>query len=142
MILGAVEGDQDVTFESWAFKTWAFEAAQGVETAAFVQRRHGLVEQRMKQAGIDGIEHVADVIVAWNLRHIKQRLAVRAALALEQGTLMRRKRGALQEEDGKRGHADIGHRTMAIEPAPFIRQRGAETAHGVEKRSKPFHASV
>jgi hypothetical protein len=31
---------------------------------------------------------------------------------------------------------------MAIEPAPFIRQRGAETAHGVEKRSKPFHASV
>jgi hypothetical protein len=36
MILGAVEGDQDVTFESWAFKTWAFktwafEAAHGVE---------------------------------------------------------------------------------------------------------------
>ncbi len=77
MIFGAVEGDQDVAFKTWAaVKTWAAEAAHGVETAAFLQHRHGLVEQRMKQAGIDGIEHVADVIVAGNLRHLEQRLAV------------------------------------------------------------------
>jgi hypothetical protein len=63
-------------------------------------------------------------------------------LAFEQLALMGEKRRALHEEDREGPHPDVRHGELAVAPAPFVRQAGADAAHGRDERFKQFHAMV
>jgi hypothetical protein len=132
MVLGAVERDQYV----------ATEAAQGGQASVRFERAHGFLERRMEQRRLDRIKHGADVVVARDVDHLEQRMAIRAALAFEQLALMGEKRRALHEEDREGPHPDVRHGELAVAPAPFVRQAGADAAHGRDERFKQFHAMV
>ena len=132
VVLRAVERDQHVIAE----------AAQGGQAAAGLQRMHRLFEQRMEEPWLDRIENGADVIVAGDVGHLEQRMAVRPALAFEQPALVREKRRALHEKDREGCHANIGHGEMAVAPVPPIRQSRAHAAHRVDERIKPSHSIV
>ncbi len=68
-IFGAVEGDQNV----------AAEPAEHAEAAARFECRQRGIERRIEVPRLDRVKHGANVIVAGDLVHREQRLAVRAA---------------------------------------------------------------
>ena len=68
-ILRAIHGDQRM----------AAKAGQRRQGARRLHRRQRLVEQSMQAGRLDAIEHIADMIVAGNVVHSQQRLAIRAA---------------------------------------------------------------
>jgi hypothetical protein len=130
MVLGAVERDQHVATEQRRAAKPPF--ASSART----------LERRMEQRRLDRIKHGADVVVARDVDHLEQRLVIRAALAFEQLALMGEKRRALHEEDREGPHPDVRHCELAVAPAPFVRQAGADAAHGRDERFKQFHAMV
>ena len=69
--LGAVPGDQGPPAQP----------PKGLAQRRFGQQRFQLLEAGRKQRRIGGIEHVADVIVGWNLLDSEQAGAVGTTLA-------------------------------------------------------------
>jgi hypothetical protein len=76
--------------------------AQAVQAARLFQFRHHGGKHRMEMVGVGRVQHRPDVVVAGDLGEAKQGLAIRPPLTLLQPPLMRQKRRALQEEQGKR----------------------------------------
>jgi hypothetical protein len=113
MMLRAVEGDQRV----------AIQAAEKVEPARDPAKLfdHG-IEHRMQQFRRRRVQHVADMIVAWNLRQAEQALAVRPAMALFEPALRRQKRRALHEKHRKGRHPDVTHRVAHLQPPALVRK--------------------
>lgn len=113
MVLRAVERDQHAPAEP----------AEHVQSAAVLRELiHRIGERRMQQRGVGGIEHVADVVIAWDLRHAEQAGAVRAPMACLELALMRKERGTLHEEHRKRCHADIGDIVSNVQSPPLVRK--------------------
>src|SRR5258708_15751472 len=77
-------------------------------------------KMRVKAFRLPRVQHIPNMVVARNPRHPKQRLAVRATMAVpvRQVPLMGEKRRALHEKRCKRRHADIGMAAFA----PFFMQ--------------------
>jgi hypothetical protein len=94
------------------------------EPAASLQHFDRMGKPRMEASRLHRVQHISNMIVARNLRHPKQRLAVRATVAAPvlQVPLMGQERRALHEKRRKRRHADIGHDVMAVFPVPLVRQ--------------------
>jgi hypothetical protein len=68
---------------------------------------------------LDFNQHLADVVVAGDGGHAEQTLAVRAALPLRQGALMRQEGRTAHEEERERRQADVRHRIAAARLRPF-----------------------
>src|SRR3954447_22875938 len=79
------------------------------------------------------------MIVAGNLVQAEQRLAVRPPLSLLQTTLVRQKRRALHEEQGKRRQANIRHRVAHITSLPEVRQRLTASAQRRDETIQDLH---
>ena len=94
------------------------------ETAASFQHFERMGKMRIEAFRLHRIQHISNMVVARDLNHPKQRLAVRATMAVpvRQVPLMGQKRRALHEKRCKRRHADIGHDVMDVFPAPLVRQ--------------------
>lgn len=117
VIFGTIECDQHVTVQATEFSQ-ATTLLQGFE-----RRR----EHRIEVLRRHRVKHVTNMVIARNLGHPKQRLAIRVAMPmpLRQMPLMRQERWALHEEHRERCHADIGHRVMAVLAAALVRQTRA-----------------
>src|SRR5260370_34079714 len=94
------------------------------ETVASFQHFERMGKMRIKAFRLHRVQHIPNMVVARNPRHPKQRLAVRATMAVpvRQVPLMGEKRRTLHEKRCKRRHADIGHDEMDVFPAPLVRQ--------------------
>ena len=90
----------------------------------------------------DGIEHGADLVVARDLAHAEQRLAVRAALAGLQVPLMRQEGGTLHEEGSERGEREIPHRIGRVLAAPPVGQGLAVTAERGDEAIREGHGRL
>jgi hypothetical protein len=112
-IFGAVERDQHVMPQP----------TEGGEPVPALQDFDRMRKQRLEGLRPYRVQHISNMVVARNLRHRKQRLAVRAAMPVpvRQMPLMCQERRALHEEHRKRRHADIGHDVMAVLTAPLVR---------------------
>src|SRR5260370_1151567 len=97
------------------------------ETVASFQHFERMGKMRIKAFRLHRVQHIPNMVVARNPRHPKQRLAVRATMAVpvRQVPLMGEKRRALHEERCKRRHADIGMAAFA----PFFMQSPSFLAH-------------
>src|SRR3954452_10332954 len=111
VIFGAVQGDQHM----------AAKLAETLQTARSFQFGKHPSEDWMEMIGADRVEQRPDMIVAGDLVQAEQRLAVRPPLSLLQTALVRQKRRALQEEQGKRRQADVRHRIAHITSLPEVR---------------------
>src|SRR6266852_3660726 len=100
------------------------QPTKGCEPAASLQHFHRMGKPRIEAFRLHRVQHIPNMVVARNLRHLKQRLAVRATMAVPVGQvpLMGQERRALHEKHRKRRHADIGHEVMAVLPTPLVRQ--------------------
>ena len=89
--------------------------------------RHGRHEQPVKRRWSDPVQHQADVVVRRDGRHPEQRLAVRSAVPLRQGPLMRQERWASHEKQRERRQADVSHRIGAtvLRSLALVRKTGA-----------------
>src|SRR5258708_5733902 len=94
------------------------------ETAASFQHFERMGKMRIEAFRLHWVQHIPNMVVAWDLNHPKQRLAVRATMAVpvRQVPLMGQKRRALHEKRCKRRHSDIAHDVMDVFPAPLVRQ--------------------
>ena len=92
-------------------------------------------KQRMEALRLHRGQHIPNMVVARNLLHPKQRLAVRATMPVpvRQMPLMGQERRALHEKHRKRRHADIGHEVLDVFPAPS--GRPAQVARSADIRS-------
>ena len=78
------------------------------------------------------IEHGADVIVSGNVGHAEQRVAIGAAMAVLQRTLVREEGFALHEKRREGRQPDIGHRILRNAARALVRKpraAGAQTRY-------------
>jgi len=134
VIFRAVEGDQHVMAEP----------AERSEPAAALQQVKRRDQWRMKTFRRNPIQHVPNVIIARDLGHPEQRLAIRSPMPrpLRQVPLMGEKRRALHEEHRKRRHADIRHRVLAVLATASVRQSGAGLTHPRYQALKRPHTQL
>ena len=111
------------------------------KTARVLQPTLNLFERRMEQRRLNLVQHNANLIVARDISHLEQGLAVRTAFTFTQPPLMGQKRRALHEKHRERRHAHIFHGEMAIGRPP-VWEAGAGAAHRFNQRIKPFHPIV
>src|ERR1700746_1763793 len=113
-IFGAVERDQHVMPEP----------TEGGEPTARLQHLDRVGKSLMEALRWYRRKHISKVVVARNLLHPNQRLAVRATMAVpvRQLPLMGEERRALHEKHRERCHADVGHDVLAVLPTPLVRQ--------------------
>jgi hypothetical protein len=76
VVFGAIQRDQDPSVET-------------LERRQHPRRLNRLEEQRIEGCRWHTIQHLADIVVAGDGRHGEQGLAVRAALSLREGALVR-----------------------------------------------------
>src|ERR1700704_4556466 len=97
------------------------------ETAASFQYFERMGKMRIEAFWLHRVQHIPNMVIARNLHHPKQRLAIRATMAVpvREVPLMGQERRALHEKRRKRRHADIGHNVLDVLPAPLVRQTRA-----------------
>ena len=144
-VLSPVQGDQRATVQ----------AGQRRQRARGLHRRQSVVEQPIEARRFDVVEHGSNVIVAGNVLHSQQGLAIRPTVSdpFANLTLMRQERRALHEKRRKPRQSDIPHRKLQVLPAPLVRQARAgpsdtlyqiiEKAHRiVESELDPKHKGL
>jgi len=79
------------------------------ETAASFQHFERMGKMRIEAFWLHRVQHIPNMAVARNLHHPKQRLAIRATMAVpvREVPLMGQERRALHEKRRKRRHADM-----------------------------------
>src|SRR3954454_9120132 len=93
VVFGAIQRDQ-------------YPPTAALERGEYLRRLDRLDEQRIEGRRWGAIQHLADVVVAGDGGRVEQTLAVRAALPLRQGALMRQEGRTAHEEERERRQAD------------------------------------
>src|SRR5712671_2838369 len=95
-----------------------------LKTAPSFQHFERMGKMPMETFRLHRVQHIPNMAVTRDINHPKQRLAVRATMAIPvcKVPLMSQERRALHEKRRKRRHADIGHDVTAVFPAPLVRQ--------------------
>src|SRR3954453_23963340 len=106
VVFGAIQRDQ-------------YPPTEALERGEYLRRLDRLDEQRIEGRRWGAIQHLADVVVAGDGGRVEQTLAVRAALPLRQGALMRQEGRTAHEEERERRQADVRHRVAAARLRPF-----------------------
>ena len=118
------------------------DPAPRLEEAMLAQRLVDLIIHRIERLGLDGIEHVANLVVAGDLCDLKEAGGVVLSLRLLHGLLMGQKGGALGEEHREGAQTKILHvigEVLARTAVWQSRQHTAQAPDHVFERS-PLHA--
>ena len=87
----------------------------------------------------DTVEHGADVIVSGNALKVEKGLCIGAGKSFLQGSLERKERGTLGEEDGKGRHADVGHGIFDVFAASLVGESSAILSDQIEMFDQDVH---
>jgi hypothetical protein len=130
-IFGSIERDQRASAQ----------ALESLHAAVVAQRRHRGIENALQMIGMHRIEHRADMIVGWDLRHPEQRLAIGGLLAFLERLLMRKERLRLHEEQRKRRKSNVRHRIAAL-ALPLVGKGGARIFQAANQMVEDYHPDL
>ena len=102
----------------------AVQAGQRRQGVCPLHCRQNFIEQSVEARRFDVVEHGSDVIVAGNMLHPQQGLAIRTTVSdpLANLTLVRQKRRTLHQKRRKSCQTDVPHRKLRVLPPAFVRQ--------------------
>jgi len=131
-IPGGVQGDE----------AGLLNGPHGFEQTGFIKGLVQVIKEAEKAGSFDGVQRLADVVIAGNVLDLEERPSVVAADDLLHVLLETQEGRALGEEDRKSRERDIGHGVEAVLAGTPVRQSGRDSPPPLDKviEAAPVHA--